>query len=315
MNCRKNFLLDLLCVGSVVGLWPRYIEPKLLLTTHLEIPFRLPRTHKAVRLVQISDLHFNQTMAEWFLRKILRKICQINPDLIVITGDFLCYGQFINSPHFSHFLHALQAPLGVYAVLGNHDFSEGLSINSQGDYDVGDANRSPFITGFQRLLASPLLTGIVTERAKNTFPEPQLLEALKAASIHLLDNTTVQIKDLFNLTGLSEYMAGRVDVDQAYQHYDKTLPGVILAHNPDLFSALKTRPGHLVLSGHTHGGQINLPYLWRRFCALENPQYKTGSVLEADKHLYVSRGLGGVYPFRFNSPPEIVDIILKNSGD
>jgi predicted MPP superfamily phosphohydrolase len=97
----------------------------------------------------------------------------------------------------------------------------------------------------------------------------------------------------------------------AFQGYDNNLPGIILVHNPDAFTQLKAHPGHLILAGHTHGAQINLPWFRNRFCRLENPRYKRGLFQEDGKMMYVSRGLGAVFPLRFNAPPEIVSMTLE----
>ena len=84
-------LWDLWCIGSVVGIWPRFIEPNLIKTNTLNLTIpSLPEELIGFKIVQFSDLHFHSKMPDFFLNKIIKKIRKINPDLIVFTGDFLC---------------------------------------------------------------------------------------------------------------------------------------------------------------------------------------------------------------------------------
>lgn len=303
----RNFLWDAFCFTSIFGIWPRFIEPKLLGRSSIEVT--LPKFNQCLKIVQLSDLHFNENVNPRFLKKILRQVEREDPDLIVITGDFLCHGQMADKQTIKTFLHALKAPLGIYAVLGNHDYTEPLSINKDGYYDTFKAG-TPAVSGFKRLWSVPEVKGSATERAKDVMVNPDLLEVLNETSVTLLNNQTVQVGEL-NLTGLGDLMADAVQPEKAFSNYDQDLAGIILAHNPDTITRLKGFPGNLVLSGHTHGGQINLPWLWRRFTSMENMQFKSGMHKVNDKSLYISRGLGGVIPFRFNTMPELVTITIK----
>lgn len=302
---------DLFCASTLLGIWPRFIEPKCLFTTHLEISFKLPHKAPRLRIVQLSDVHINRASSEKFIEKIVKKVTALSPDLIALTGDFLCLGQLEAREKLSLLLEGLKAPLGVYAVLGNHDFTPPLIINAEGNYDVEEKPFSLIHRGWKLLFSRPMVSGKVTRRARRAKPHPLLLELFKQAHIELLDNRTVQVGGLFNLTGLGEHMAGQARPEIAFEGYRSDLSGIVLVHNPDTFPALKLYPGELVLSGHTHGGQINLPLLWKRFTLLENPRYKSGFFQEGDKRLYVSRGLGSALSFRLNAPPEIVSVDLK----
>lgn len=301
-------LWDTFCFASFFGIWPRYIEPKLLAISSLEV--ELPKVKREFKITQLSDLHFNDTINQKFWKKVLKNIAKQAPDLIVITGDFLCMGQMADAHELKSFLQSLHAPLGVYAVLGNHDYTEGLNINSAGYYDTVKSISLPALNGFKRLWKVPDVKGIATAAAKAVLINPELVQVLKSSAVTLLDNQTIQVEGL-NLTGLGDLMADAVDPKKAFANYDPSLPGIILAHNPDTITRLKDYPGDLVLSGHTHGGQINLPWLWKRFTAMENIQFKSGMHQVQNKSLYISRGLGGVIPFRFNTMPEIVSITIK----
>lgn len=300
----KNRLWDAFCISTLVGIWPRFIEPNLVGLTQVSFP--LLKT--PFKIVQLSDLHFNSDVNQRFLDKILRKIDSQKPDLIALTGDFLCYGTLEDPKLLRTFLKRLKCRYGVYAVLGNHDYHVGLSINKRGDYDVLQKVSSPILNRMKRLIFPQKVTGSVTKAALEAKPNQDLLQILKESSVSLLNNETVQIDEKMNLVGLGELMNGSVDPEKAFRAYDPALPGVILVHNPDAALRLEAFPGNLILSGHTHGGEINLPWLWRRFTAMENPTFKSGLYPLETKSLYISRGLGGTVPFRFNASPEIVSI-------
>jgi predicted MPP superfamily phosphohydrolase len=86
---------------------------------------------------------------------------------------------------------------------------------------------------------------------------------------------------------------------------------VVLVHNPDGVKTLRGYPGDVVLSGHTHGGQVNLPWMWKRFAVLENPAVRRGLYYLEGKWIYVNRGIGSVMKFRWFAVPEILSITLR----
>lgn len=302
---------DAFCISTLLGIWPRFIEPFLVKTTHLTVP--ILTKNDRLKIVQISDLHFNPEIKPKFLNKVIEKIAKESPDLIVITGDFICNGSMSEPGLLRNFLKNLKSKFGIFAVLGNHDYNFGLNINADGDYDIVKIAEKPALSGIKRLLQVSKVSGKTTQAAEAVHPHPDLFQILEEVQVKLLDNCTVQIDDIINLTGLGELMAGSVRPEIAFKAFDKELPGVVLVHNPDGAAKLKTFPGDLILSGHTHGGQINLPWIWKRFTAMENPSYKSGLYQLENKRLYISRGVGGVVPFRFNAVPEIVSITLTEA--
>lgn len=298
------------CLLSVVGIWPRFIEPRLIFSTRLNLPFKFREKQKELTVVQVSDLHHSQDVSDAFLQKLTKRIRLARPDLILFTGDFLCRGNLSDRDRLSKFLKGLNAPMGSYAVLGNHDYEQPLTVNAEGDYDIEVDHASPASKIFTRLFMQPKLTGKVTERARKLAPQIDLLDLLREAGVRLLNNSTVQAGETLNITGVGEHMAGQVDVKKAYKDYNPALPGILLAHNPDALSQLENAPSELILCGHAHGGGVNLPWLWKKLTALENPRFKKGLHPINQKNVYVSRGLGAIMPFRFNAVPELVVIKL-----
>ena len=121
------------------------------------------------------------------------------------------------------------------------------------------------------------------------------------------------IKGAFlNVCGLGEYILGRSLPEIAFRDYDSRYPGIILAHNPDATPHLKNYPGQVILCGHTHGSQINLPWFAKKFTLLENPQYNRGLFKISDnKWMYVNRGIGSLLPFRWFASPELTLLTLQ----
>ena len=313
----KNHLLwDLFCIASLVGIWPRFIEPKLILTTRLNLKIpNLPEALQGLKVLQLSDLHLNANMSDSYLDKLVHKSQAQEPDIIVLTGDFLCYGQLLEPARLKSLLKRFSAPYGCYAILGNHDYAQCVSINTNGDYDVIPPATSSLGRAFSRLKDSVTLTKTITERAKRVPLHSDLLELIASTPFKLLHNSTevIEIKDAkLNICGLGEHALGKLNAHEAYKNYDKNYPGLILLHNPDGAPHLSGYPGEIILSGHTHGGQVNLPWIWKKFTLLENMQFKKGFVKFDNRRIYINRGIGSVLPFRWFAPPEILLLTLRS---
>lgn len=311
----SNLCWNAWCCLSIVGIWPRFIEPKLIKKNFLKI--KLPHLSpdlQDVKIAQFSDLHIHPKVSDRFLKKIIHKIEASKPDIICFTGDFLCFAQNNDLDRLEKFLQALHAPYGCYAILGNHDYGEFISINENGEYDILNASAGSFSRIFKRLWTSTILACKRTEKAKAVKHHAALEKLLKRTPFKLLKNESIllQIKNTFlNLTGLEEYVTGHYDVAKAFQNFDTCYPGIVLAHNPDSIPTLLEYPGEIILSGHTHGGQVNLPWLWKKFTLMENPHLKKGLFHIHKKWIYINRGVGSVMQFRWFAIPEILFLTLE----
>lgn len=308
-----NFLWDLWCVVSVVGIWPRFIEPNSLSTRKLKLKIpSLPESLKGLRILQFSDLHLNRGITDHFLNKLKHNIEKLSPDIITYTGDFLCYGRFFDKERLLEFFQSIpKAKYGNYAIMGNHDYSDYICVNENGDYDIGDndTDKSVIIKGFERLLKKLEVTGKITPEAEQVGFNEELIGLVNETHFQLFHNETVTIPingTKLNICGLGEHMLGQAKPEEAFKNYQKEYPGIILVHNPDAVPHLKNYPGEVILCGHTHGGQVNLPWMWKRFIVLENMRYKSGLFYEDDRWIYVNRGVGGVMNFRWFCMPEIL---------
>lgn len=303
---------------SVIGIWPRFIEPRLLITSHNKIPIPLlPRELEGLKIVQISDLHFPEHVPQGFLNRISKRIDSLKPDCIVFTGDFLSYSVLNEPERLKAFLQTLTAPLGVYAIYGNHDYKEYISLGKDGRFRKVESHLPVIMRGFARLFS---LNDNTAEGAIVRSPIEELEELktlLKESGVRLLHNETVHIgksNAYINLTGLGDYMAGQCQPAEAFRQYDMRTGGIVLSHNPDSYDALAHYPGDLLLFGHTHGGQVNLPYIWKKVTPLKNKALKSGLFHIDNRHLYVNRGLAATFPFRWFAPPEIALFELTKQG-
>lgn len=313
-----QLLWDAWCTLSIVGIWPRFIEPKLLTINRLNLPInQLPDNLIGLKIVQFSDLHWNNKIPPSFVNKLIKKINSLNPDILVFTGDFLCRSQLHNPERLKNFLNCLKSSCGSFAILGNHDYDRFVTLNQDGVYDTDYAHTSTIKQGFKRLFYSLPIQGVITEAAKGSKFHDNLLQLLGETPFQLLHNTTTLIpykNSFLNISGLGEYSAGKLNVAETFKEYDPRYPGVVLLHNPDVVHLLKNSPGDIILAGHTHGAQINLPYLRKHLTAMEHPQYLRGLNKLDSKWVYTNRGVGSIMPFRWFSMPELTLITLQQGG-
>lgn len=310
-------LWDLWCIVSVIGIWPRFIEPELLFSSeHIIAVSDLPRELEGLKIVQLSDLHYSNHTKAYFLDRIVKKVNRLTPDIIVFTGDLLTYSTLINQEALHCFLSSLQAPLGSFAIFGNHDYSEYVTLANDGSFVKTKNRPADIMKGFSRLFSS--------SNDEDVLPvvEPiqeldGLYDLFKRSGFSVLHNETIHVgrsHAWLNLTGLGDIMTKQCLPQKAFQNYDMQAPGVVLSHNPDSFNLLQAYPGNLYLFGHTHGGQVNLPYIWKKVTPIKNKMLKSGLFHLKDRDLYVNRGLGAPFPFRWFSPPEIACLTLVRKG-
>lgn len=306
----SDWLLDGLAVLSLVGIWPRFIEPFLLFTTELTLPIpNLPVEIEGLKLLQFSDLHWHHSFSRRFAKKIFAKIRSLQPDLIVFTGDFLFRSQLQDPKELRSFLQSCSAPLGCFAVLGNHDYTRYVSVDPVGRYAEVDTTPSHTKRGWKSLFSAPIPpTGVSMPHLNQIPPHPDLVQLLQETPFRLLRNETISIQkgpQKIQITGLEEYSLGRSAPQTAFQGYDPHCPGIVLCHNPDAFLLLCNYPGDLLLAGHTHGAQLNIPLIRQRFLKLENPQWRRSLHRIHNQWAYINRGIGGLPTLRCFSPPEL----------
>jgi uncharacterized protein len=282
---RRRFLTATAAAAAGFALYSGEIARHQIEITRPEIRLPdLPPAFDGFRMAQLSDIHLDQFTEPFFLRDAVERVNRLNPDAVLLTGDFVTHellprklGEH-SAWRCANILDALQCRRR-YAVLGNHD----------------------------------LVVGAATVTA-----------ALTANAIQVLRNASTALEQGSSrlwIAGLDDAVEGEPDIDKAVPGYIRGRarePVLMLCHAPDYADALVAHPAGpsvaLMISGHTHGGQIRLPLVG----ALELPalgkKYVEGSFAVAGLQLYVNRGIGTVgLPFRLNCPPEITLITLRRA--
>jgi predicted MPP superfamily phosphohydrolase len=244
-----------------------WAEPRSLAVTrlHVEVP---GWAQAGLRIGVLSDLHAGAPHASLErVQQVADVIDAERPDLLALLGDYVdprvAFAREVAPESVARILGGIQAPLGAFAVLGNHDWREG---------------------------------------------GPRIRAALEAEGIAVLENDSRALESGLHVVGLADPSERKPDLVRAYVRLPVDAVPLVLSHDPDLFPRLPPR-AQLVLSGHTHGGQVDLPGVspaaWTpsAFGALF-----TGGKVQAmgPKRLWVSRGVGtSRFPIRFGARPEV----------
>lgn len=273
--------------ASTTAIYAAAIEPQgLVVTRYAPRPLNWPAGRK-LSIAVIADLHAGgPDMQLPHVRHVVDTANRLRPDIVVLLGDFIASGWFatkrVADPLWAGELARLQAPLGVWAILGNHDWWYDLHGVRSALADV----RIPVLENDAVLLGAPdqrfWLAGIGDQLA------------------HRLGNG--RFRGVDDLPGT----LARIRTDD---------PVVLLVHEPDIFTRVPARVA-LTLAGHTHGGQIRVPLIWPAFVPSKyGARFAYGHVIESNRHLIVSGGLGtSIVPARLGVPPEIVHVELGASA-
>ncbi len=256
---------------GVLVFWAFLIEPNRLVVGQQTIQIdNWPQPLNGLRIAVLADIHAGAPFIDQRkLRLIVQRTNELHPDLIVILGDYMTGNGWVRrtmEPEaFGPILKDLNAPLGVYSVLGNHDWwYNGRKVRT----------------------------------------------ALEQNGIKVLENEVAQL----NARGTSLWLVGLADLWTRAQNVEETINKVpegvaviALTHNPDIFPQVPQRVP-LLLAGHTHGGQVRLPWIGSVVHSSRvGERYEVGHVFENSHHLFVTTGIGtSILPVRFGVPPEIV---------
>lgn len=241
------------------------------------------KLHQEIKVALISDFHLRPLKKAVFLEKIFQKTKNLQPDLIIFAGDFLFYDHVDNfTPDFQHFAKFSQlAP--VYAVLGNHDY------------------------------------GISDQKYQHNFTDQheKISALLNQAGVRILRDEKIKIKinnqDLW-LVGFDEFWKAEKKPENAVLGLTDDLLKIGISHNPDASFLPEAKNLDIVLSGHTHSGQIRLPFLGplgEANTKLAKNNY--GQFLaESRPRIFNTAGAGeSGLPIRSFNPPEIALLKIK----
>jgi len=248
-----------------------------------------------VRILHISDLHANGSIfGRWLLRRYASQIRRLEYDLVAHSGDLL--DNYAGIGPAVSFLQEVAAGRPAFTVLGNHDYHhyswlENI-VNIHTIKRMGLAVHIP-IVGY---------LGELEERARE-------------AGVTTLNNERhlVQVGECrIWLAGIDDMMLGEPNINRALDGASAGLPVVLLSHNPDIYPWAALAGVVLTLSGHTHGGQIDLPGIGPLLtrCSIGR-KMAVGLTRRGGAALHVSRGLGETLPLRLNCPHHATVIELR----
>ncbi len=282
---RRRFLIAGACASAGLALYGGEVERHWIEVTRHDV--FVPGLHQAFdgfRIAQLSDIHMDEYTEPFFVRDAVHHINNLKPDAVFLTGDFVTKGllpkRFAVETAWqsANLLNQLECPKR-YAILGNHD--------------------------------------VLTSRKAVT-------EALSSNAITVIANAYLPLERSgarFWLAGLDDPVEGVPDPELAIPQAIRNIPHepiVLLCHAPDYVDTLLTVPEgravSLMLSGHTHGGQVRLPLAGALTLPPLGRKYIEGWFRFGDLQLYVNRGLGTVgLPVRFDCPPEITLFTLRSA--
>ena len=273
---RRRFFDYLLRIGICVGFgYPIVIEPNWLAIEHVDVPISdLPIDLDGLKIGFIADLHRGRFVTEGDISKAVHVLQNLSPDIILLGGDFVKgKAKYIDSC--AENLSKLKAPLGVYAVLGNHEY----------------------------------------------WTNPTLItSSLQKQKIKVLINESVKLTwqgSHFYLVGLDDAWEGEPQPRKALKGTSDDIVKILLVHEPDYADRIKNVDSWipLQLSGHSHGGQVSLPFTGPLYYPYLAEKYPMGlnRVSGLDRWVYTTRGIGITVPLRFNCRPEISILTLRSA--
>ncbi|MCX7718447.1 MAG: metallophosphoesterase [Candidatus Sumerlaeaceae bacterium] len=287
---RRGFLLasaragvGVALAGGVSGVaWALFVQPRRyeIVRHRLALP-DLPRELDGLRVVQLSDIHHGPWLSLDYLSRVVADTNALEPDLVLLTGDYV-QGRRHYVASCVAALAALAPRIGVLAVLGNHDWWEGVEEARRAFAREG----IPLIDNDRRVLT----------------PDRRLMRPEQAGGWGARG---------LAIAGIGDYLEGEPDFAAALNGLPSRMPCLLLSHWPDAAEDPAMRRGRwrvdLMLCGHTHGGQIRLPLVGAPLVPSRYGQkYAAGFVDGPACRVYVNRGIGtALLPVRWGVPPEI----------
>jgi predicted MPP superfamily phosphohydrolase len=236
----------------------------------------LPKQLVGKRLVQLSDLHVGPVVDQSFLLRSVAGVGELKPDLIVITGDLMSCHRDEQVERTIEVMRELPpAPLGRFAILGNHDYGDHWSQHAA----VG-----------------------------------KLCDRMADCDVRALRNEVVDVGGL-QIAGVDDLWANLMHPAETISKLDPARAAIALSHNPDGVDVPEWQGFRgWILAGHTHGGQCKAPFFRPPLLPVNNKRYVAGEYeLDGGRKLYINRGLGYLERVRFNCRPEITVFTLATA--
>jgi len=318
----KVVAISLLIIVGGALLWGVGIEPRLVDETRFRAPIpRLPQEWQGEKVAFIADMQLGMFLANaGTVRRIVDRLLEERPAVVLLGGDFLYHPTEDDSKTEAReefesedaaevraqikeavdiFRPLADAGIQTYAVLGNHDYA----------MQKRKALELPWVA-------------------------EELARSLEEAGIPVLRNESVALKGPQGesaRTGIPLYLVGigahypdQDRIEKAFAGLPESAPRIVVMHNPESFAGIPPGDAPLAMAGHTHGGQIRIPFLpsWSWLAIVENGDVHTDGWIDhygrPGNRLYVNRGIGfSTIPIRINCPPEVTffTMTIDSQGD
>ena len=266
---RRRFSAGLFAAVLGGAGWMRFVEPWWFKTTRREVPLGLGGGR--LKLLHLSDFHADPMPLNHVARCIRAGLAE-KPDLVCLTGDFITqkYDQW---DAYAALLAEAAKAAPTFAILGNHD--GGRWARWHGYADTKDVRA-----------------------------------LLDKAGVRLLHNEAERFEHANGrilLAGLGDLWAEEMEPAAVLggRQRERDVPLVLMSHNPDTKDLLQPYAWDLMLSGHTHGGQLSLPVIGEPFAPVVDKRYVRDLHRLGERWLYITAGVGCLHTTRFNCRPEI----------
>jgi len=276
---RREFLASCGLAVPAAAAYGHWIEPRwLALRRHrIQLIGETGGETPPVKLLHLSDLHWSSAVTAGMIRAAVDLALRCQPDVVCLTGDFVT-GNDADPDTLAELLSPLARIAPTFASLGNHDGGAWARYRHDGYKDT---------QAIRAMLAS--------------------------AGITHLDNTsetlTLRGRPL-RVCGVGDLWAGEFRPHKVLLRGAADIPTILLSHNPDTKDSLTGFGWHLLLAGHTHGGQLRVPLVGTPFAPVRDKRFVRGVHRWENRWLAVSAGVGNLYGTRFNCRPEISELTL-----
>lgn len=290
-DARRRFLTRVVGIPAVTalggaGIVATAVAPWRIRTAKYDVAIRdLPPSLDGVRIAFLTDTHLGRRIPVEHIEEAVRIAIDLNPDLFLLGGDYIDHAPSMIEPCAALLRPLVQTGKPVVGVLGNHDYYTDAprvmkAITAEGIH--GLLNSRVYLTGSRALISRPVPG------------------------------------DCLCIAGLDDLWEGTPSIDAALDGVDPTIPRLVLSHNPDC--AEEPNAGihrvDLMLSGHTHGGQVRFPLVGAMIVPSRYGQkYAQGLVQGPHFPVVISAGIGmAIVPVRLNVPPEVAEVTLRRTG-
>lgn len=278
-NSKKNIIktfFKIIIVIILFLLYARHIGTSgLVIKEHRIYNSTIPDSFHGVKIVHVSDIHYGRVIQKERINELVDKINELKPDIVVFTGDLIDKDTKLTKKDNKILIEALKnidSNINKYAITGNHDhqFKEYDSILLESNFvNLNDTYDIVYNKSYEPIMIAGLKTYISTKKS--------------------MDDRMININN---------YIADNKDTGPKYR--------ILLMHEPDLIDEVQIDNFNLVLAGHSHNGQVRLPFIGATILPPKAKKYYKEYYSLGNTELYISSGVGtSTINFRFLNRPSI----------